>query len=136
LRQCRDRIDREGGGQREGLLAVTQVFARIRYDRPDWMEILGGEKMMMDMPYWRNLVEQTRRSERIQTTVEVLEGRFGTVPPRISAGLTEAKEDGALVRLTRLAVTCKSLEAFQAALDAELPKPVPPSTRRRKKAAE
>ncbi len=39
LQRCRDRIDREGGPQRAKLLAVTQVFARLHYDKPKWLNI-------------------------------------------------------------------------------------------------
>lgn len=34
LQRCRDRIDRDGGEQRENLLAVAQVFAQLHYDKP------------------------------------------------------------------------------------------------------
>jgi hypothetical protein len=38
LRRCRDRIDQDGGRQRDNLLAVATVFAQLHYDKPEWLD--------------------------------------------------------------------------------------------------
>ncbi len=35
LQRCRDRLEREGGKQKANLLAVTQVFAQLHFDKPE-----------------------------------------------------------------------------------------------------
>ena len=136
LRRCRDRIDRDGGRQRPNLLAVAQVFAKLHFDRPEWLDILGGRKAMIESPLIQELLEESQRTERVQAIIEILEGRFGAVPPNISAGLQQVIELEELRRLTRFAVICAGLQAFEAGLREALPKPPPASTRgkRRKKA--
>jgi hypothetical protein len=139
LQRCRDRIEREGGGQRANLLAVSQVFARLHYDRPELLNILGGSKAMIESPLIREIVDESRREERTRSILAFLEERFGAVPPTITAGLEQVKEMDRLARLTRRAAVCASLQAFEDSLREELPKPPPPSTRgkrRPKKAGE
>ncbi len=51
LQRCRDRIEREGGQQKDNLLAVTHVFARLHYNKPEWLNILGGSKMIIETPF-------------------------------------------------------------------------------------
>jgi predicted transposase YdaD len=139
LQRCRDRLEREGGSQKANLLAVAQVFAKLKFDRPDWLEILGGRKAMIESPLIQEIVEESERAGRLKATRDVLETRFGAVTPAVTAGLEQVKEEERLVRLTRHAVTCASLQAFEERLREELPAPAPASTRgkrRVRKAAE
>lgn len=137
LQRCRDRIDREGGPQRDNLLAVAQVFARLHYDQPRWLDILGGSKMIVETPFIQQLMAEERQAERVQATVDFLSGRFGAVTPTITAGLAQVKEAERLKRLTQKAATCASLQAFEEALKEELPGPKPASTRgKRRKPSE
>jgi len=129
LQRCRDRIEREGGAQRANLLAVAQVFARLHFDRPEWLAILGGRKTMIESPLIQEIVEESKHTERRKATVDVLETRFGKVMQAITAGLEQVKEDAKLVRLTRQAAICLSLQAFEESLRKELPAPAPASTR-------
>jgi predicted transposase YdaD len=129
LQRCRDRLDREGGAQQANLLAVTQVFARLHFDKPEWLEILGGRKAMIESPLIQEIVEESERAGRIKATVEFLEARFGAVTPTVTAGLQQVKEEEKLARLTRHAAVCPSLQAFEDALRQELPAPAPTSTR-------
>ena len=50
LQRCRDRIDRDGGKHTANLLAVAQVFAKLHFDKPEWLDILGGRKMIIETP--------------------------------------------------------------------------------------
>jgi hypothetical protein len=129
-----DRIDRDGGAQRDNLLAVAQVFARLHFDKPEWLEILGGQKAMIESPLIQEIVQESQRTGRVKTIVRFLQARFGAVPPAILAGLEQVKADEKLELLTDQAATCGSLPAFEEALRKELPAPPPASTRGKRKA--
>jgi hypothetical protein len=129
LQRCRDRLEREGGAQRANLLAVAQVFARLHFDRPEWLEILGGRQAMIESPLIQEIVAESKLEERVGAILDVLRERFGAVTPAVTAGLEQVKEKEKLVRLTRHAVTCASLQQFEERLRAELPPPRPASTR-------
>lgn len=131
LRRCRERIDRDGGDQRANLLAVTQVYARMHFDQPRWLDILGGKKTMIESPLIRELEEEFKRAERVDAIVQFLGARFGPVPPGISAGLVEVKTKDGLGRLTTQAALCSTFQAFEDKLREELSSPPPASTRRK-----
>ena len=49
LRQCRERIVQQADlKERANLLAVTQVFSRLRFPSPRLLEILGGKNIMAE----------------------------------------------------------------------------------------
>jgi hypothetical protein len=129
LQRCRDRLEREGGRQKVNLLAVTQVFARLHFDRPEWLDILGGRQAMIGSPLIQEIVAESRRDRRIQSIRAVLETRFGAVTPTITAGLEQVKEEANLDQLLRHAVLCASVKAFEERLHEALPPPPPASTR-------
>jgi len=133
LQRCRDRIDREGGRQRANLLAVTQVFSKIKYDRPNWLDILGGSRAMIESPLIQEIVAESRRDQSVKSILRFLEKRFKIVRPTVSAGLQQVKDPERLDRLTDAAALCKDMAAFEEALQAELPAPQPASTRGRRK---
>jgi hypothetical protein len=128
LRRCRDRLEREAGAQKANLLAVTQVFARLHFDKPEWLEILGGRKAMIESPLIQEIVAESARAGRVKTLLGVLEARFGSVTPAVTAGLEQVKEEEQLARLTPQAALCPSLQAFEDSLRRELAAP-PASTR-------
>jgi hypothetical protein len=136
LQRCRDRIERDGGEQKANLLAVAQVFAQLHFNRPQWLDILGGSKAMIESPLIQDIVEKARQTEWAENTARTLRVRFEQVTPTITAGLEQVKQRENRERLTDAAVTCASLEAFEAALRQELPKPPPASTRRKPKPKE
>jgi hypothetical protein len=123
LRRCRDRLDREGGAHRANLLAVTQVFARLHFDKLKWLEILGGRQAMIESPLIQEIVSESRRATRVEDLLEFLTARFGTVTPTVSAGLAEVKENEKLVRLMRTAAICRDLQSFEEGLREELSEP-------------
>jgi hypothetical protein len=130
LRRCRDRIDRDGGAQRANLLAVAQVFAQLHFGKPEWLDILGGSKAMIESPLIQSIVQESKRTGQVELIVDTLKDKFGPVGATIEAGLPLVKDAG-LRRLIVQAVTCASLQAFEEALREELPKPPPASTRRK-----
>jgi hypothetical protein len=129
LQRCRDRLDREGGAQKANLLAVTQVYARLHFDRPQWLEILGGRKAMIESPLIQEIVEESKQAARVEGILDILQGKFGPVEPRVSAGLAQVKEKERLKRLLLQAATCANLQVFEEALQNELPAQPPPSSR-------
>ncbi len=129
LQRCRDRIEREGGQHKANLLAVSQVFARLHFDKPEWLNILGGSKAVIESPLIQEIVEESRRAAHVKAIVNFLQGRFGAVGPEVATGLAQLKEEERLLRLGSSAATCLSLQAFEDALRQELPAQPPPSTR-------
>ena len=139
LQRARDRIDREGGKQRENLLAVSQVFAQVHFDKPEWLDILGGSRIMIESPLIQKIVDTSNHAYGVRIALSILGNRFGAVTPTITAGLEQVKDLNRLVRLTDQAAACPSLQAFEDSVREELPKPPPASTRgkrRPKKAGE
>jgi hypothetical protein len=129
LQRCRNRIEREGGSQADNMLAVAQVFARLKFDKPEWLQILGGKKAMIESPLIQEIVAESARAERVKAICRFLEARFGAVTPTIAAGLEQVQQPEPLDRLTAQAALCPSLSAFEEALRQELPAPPPTSTR-------
>ncbi len=129
LQRCRDRIERDSGAQRANLLAVAQVFARLHLDRPEWLDILGGTKAMIESPLIQEIVEESRREGRVEAILDILQGKFGPVGPTITAGLAQVKETEKLRGLSLHSATCATLEDFEQRLLTELPQPAPVSTR-------
>jgi hypothetical protein len=129
LQRCRDRIEREGGAQQGNLLAVAQVFATLHFDKPDWLEILGGRKAMIESPLIQDIVEEFKQAGHVKMVLHILQQRFGPAGPNITAGLAQVKEEEKLLRLAVRAGNCASLEDFEQHLREELPQPAPASTR-------
>jgi hypothetical protein len=129
LQRCRDRIEREGGAQVENLLAVAQVYARLHFDKPEWLGILGGRKMLIEFPIIQEIGAEFARAARVKTILLVLSARFGEVSSTVAAGLEQVKDEEGLTRLTGHAATCTNLQNFEDSLHKELPAPPPASTR-------
>ena len=125
LQRCRDRLEREGGKQRANLLAVAQVFARLHFDKPAWLEILGGRKAMIESPLIQEIVAEADRAGQVKVIVRVLRRRFGELTPTVTAGLEQVKEEERLARLADHAAIYPSLQAFADALGQELAAPPP-----------
>jgi hypothetical protein len=57
IRQCRDRIDRDApANEHANLLAVTQILAKLRYNDPRLLTILGGTRAMNESEVVRELL--------------------------------------------------------------------------------
>jgi hypothetical protein len=129
LQRCRDRLEREGGSQKANLLAVTQVFAKLKFDKPEWLEILGGRKAMNESPLIQEIVEESELRATVNAIVKVLTARLAAPSDSVTAGLAQVKQAEKLDRLLRQAATSSSLQAFEERLREELPAPAPRSTR-------
>jgi hypothetical protein len=133
LQRCRDRVEREGGAERANLLAVTQVFASLLFNRPELLDILGGRRAMDEFPLIKKIRAESGQEMRRKDILVLLEDRFGTVTPAVTAGLARVQEEEKLLRLLRQTGKCPSLEAFEVSLREELPAPPAPSTRTRRR---
>jgi hypothetical protein len=93
---------------------------------------------MIESPLIQSIVEQSERIGQVKLIVGTLQDKFGPSGPAIEAGLAQVKDAAGLRRLNVHAVTCASLQAFEEALNKELPRQPPPSSRskRRDKKAE
>ena len=96
IERCRDLIDeRAPPGEKANLLAVTQVLAFLRYNSLELLKLLGGKKVMLEVPFMDEillekygilLAEKTREAAREavrethQDIATFLEARFGDVP--------------------------------------------------------
>ena len=136
LQRCRDRIDAEGGDKRESLLTVSQVFARLRFDTPDLLAILGGKKVLRNTPLIQELEAEFKQEGVAQATLSMLHRRFGAPGADIEAGLALVKTQEGQFDLNFHAGTCKTLSAFEEELRRHLPKPRPASTRGKRKKGE
>ncbi len=85
--------------------------------------------MIIETPLIQEIVEDSKREDRVSLIIQVLQEKFGPVGPNISAGLAQVKEMEKLPRLLLHAATCKSLQDFEQRLRAELPPPAPKTTR-------
>lgn len=113
IQQCRDRIDQQAPPENHAnLLAVTQVMTRFRYNDPQVLSLLGGSRAMIESPLIQELLAQKTH----QDIVDVLESRFGAVPPELTLALRTTMDETRLRELNRFAAVCPDLVAFQAQL--------------------
>ena len=122
---CRDAIDqRAPPGERENLLAVVQVLARLRYNDPAVFAILGGKKIMIESPLIDEIVSEAvaeaESKAELKTShkliIEVLKARFGDVPTELEDRIRSVLDKDALMQMTRNAAACSDLQAFQKSL--------------------
>jgi hypothetical protein len=121
LRQCREVIDRRATeGDRSTLLAVTQVFTRLRYNDPGLLEILGGRRAMIESPLLEELKAEwgaeARAEGRARDIVTILEDRFGDVPEEVRAAVQATRDEARLDTLLLAAVHCPDVAAFRTRL--------------------
>jgi len=113
LRECRDRIDRDGPpDEQENLLAVTQVLARLRYNDERLFQLFGGRKAMIESPVLQELKAEWTHEATRRAIVNILETRFGTAARAMEADLKAVEEDK-LDDILKIVVTCRSLASFR-----------------------
>ena len=114
LEQCRRRIDQQAlPNERDNLLAVSQVLARLRYNDPKLLSILGGKQVMIESPLIKEIVEETEQKAKQEAILEVLQTRFGSVPEAMAERLCAVGGEKKLKALLKHAVRCTDLEAFR-----------------------
>jgi hypothetical protein len=109
LRQCRDCIDRDAPtDEQENLMAVTPVFATLRYNDERLFQLFGGRKAMIESPVIQEILADRQRED----ILKVLETRFGT-PARSLEAEVSTIEFEKLDEVLKLAVTCRTLASFR-----------------------
>ncbi len=110
LRTCKAKIDAGAvAKEHDNLLAVTQVFASLRFDRLLLQSVFGGSVDMTEFP----LIVELRAKVRQESIQDVLEERFDVIPEDILRGLESITKDKHLRELTKFASACKSIDAFR-----------------------
>jgi hypothetical protein len=113
LRECRDRIYREASAdERENLLAVTQLLARLRYNDSRLFELFGGRQAMIESPVFQELKAEWTRETMCKDVVRFLTARFGAEAHQLETELNSVDDDH-LSNLVELAATCPDLESFR-----------------------
>ena len=76
IERCRDLID-EGAppGEKANLLAVTQVLAFLRYNSLELLKLLGGKKVMLEVPFMDEIVLEKYGILLAETTREAVHQR-------------------------------------------------------------
>ena len=111
LEQCREVIEAAAPEQeRADLLAVTQLLARLRYNDPRLLELLGGRAAMIESPLLDELVAEARTADLLR----YLHGRFGPLPEELQAAVRSVEDSRRLDDLITAAAECDSLDAFRA----------------------
>ena len=124
LRECRARIDAQAPpGERENMLAVTQVLARLRYNDPGILALFGGRQSMIESPLIQELesefTSKATHNAMHKSILVVLEARFGPVSEDIRTAVQRVQDESALVALTQLAARCPDLDEFRRGLSAD-----------------
>jgi hypothetical protein len=111
--QCRDRIEREArADEQENLMAITQVFARLRYNDDRLFQLFGGRRAMIESPVIQEIIADSKREAAREYILKVLETRFGPSANALEAEVS-AVEPAKLDNLLTVAVTCRSLASFR-----------------------
>lgn len=94
------------------MLAVTQVLTELRFPVPDLLNLLGGQKPMIESPLLQRII-----AEKIQELIlDALKDRFHTAPADVTRHLREILDEKKLRKLNRIANKCPDLDAFREAL--------------------
>lgn len=138
FKRCREEIDRAASPDERGnLLAVTQVLARLKFNDPSLLKILGGRKLMIESPLIEEVFQEVygerlekEVQERVQRELQervlnrsrtdllrVLRGRFGEAPQDVVDRIQTLSEER-LDELLEFVGACPSLEAFRERLQA------------------
>ena len=112
---------------RNGLIAVTDIFVGLAFPGRSFFELMRGSPMFdkvietayNESPAFRRTVEgvYTRQSIR-RSILTALTARFGAAPAECEAGLDAVSDEARLYELVRLAATCPDVHTFMAALTA------------------
>jgi hypothetical protein len=113
LERCAEKIEREAHPkEQDDLLVVSRVLAELRFPDPDLLGLLGGQQTMIESP----MLQRIRAENSQETLLEVLKGRFGTVPRDVTKLLRTILDEKKLKKLARLAGNCPDMEGFREAL--------------------
>jgi hypothetical protein len=128
LRQCREIIDQNASPEEhDGLITVTEVFTRLRYNDPNLPPILGRKSVMID-PFELGvslLIRDSIAENGQKHILRFLTIRFGPVPPELEAEVRSIRDETVLDAGVELAASCTDFDQFGAELRA-IPRPPEP----------
>ncbi len=114
LRECRDRIDRlVPPDERGNFLAVTEMLARLRYNRESIEAIFGRSGVMIESPWLKEIVEEHGAEMQRKNIAETLSARFESFPAEVKAEVLTVTDLERLNDLFRWALRCPNLDAFR-----------------------
>jgi predicted transposase YdaD len=117
IEQCRERIDAQATPEEKpNLLAVTQVMARLRYNDPGLLTLLGGSRVMIESPLIQEMMSTAEAIGMQKAILEGLESRIGTVPADVAAAIRLITGEEKLREVSRLATVCPDFETLRAKL--------------------
>jgi hypothetical protein len=131
LQHCRDVIEaKTSGGERENLLSVTEILARLRFDRTLVRAIFRRGAEMIESPLLDELFAERDLKTRQAVILESLEARFGgPVPVDVSAAVRVIPDEERLKKLLPFVYSCATLDDFRRALALpQTPAPTDPTT--------
>jgi hypothetical protein len=103
--------------EKENLLAVTRILARLRYNADEAKVLFGGDRPMIESPLIQEIVEEAmakgEAKAKHQAIIDVLESRFDAIPGEVKIRLQAIQDLKKLDDLIRLAARCGDLAAFQ-----------------------
>ena len=118
VRRCRERIEQvPAPSDRERLLVVTGILARLAFTDRTLLDLLGGTELMIDSPLLEGIREEIRLWTIRDLILENLALRFGEVPEDRLRPLRTIGDERRMRALSRLAMTCPTLEAFVEAVN-------------------
>jgi hypothetical protein len=113
LERCREKIEHEAHPKDQPTLkAVAQVLAQLKFPDPDLWSLLGGKAVMIESP----LIQELQAEAIHATILELLKGRFGSVPREVRKLLRAVLDEKKLKKLAGLAAKCPDMTAFHEAL--------------------
>jgi hypothetical protein len=116
-RRCRESIETNSpAGEKENLIAVVQVLARLRYNEDSVFAALGGKKLMIESPLIQEIVAEAVAEAMHKSILGLLQRRFGATPSDIEVALRAVLDEDRLAELNATAGTCLDLDAFRKAL--------------------
>lgn len=129
LRRCIDVIDRNSqADDHDRLMAVTEVFTRLRYNDSGLVSILKRGSKMIEEAYELGkalLIRDAIARKGQKDVFRVLRARFGSVTPEIEAEVKTIRDESVLDTAIDLAASSPDIGTFAAELRA-VPRPPEP----------
>jgi hypothetical protein len=129
LRRCREVIDQHSQAEdHDRLIAVTEVFTRLRYKDSDLLSILGRNTEMIEAAYEfakSLLIRDITAATSQRDILRFLRARFGPVPAELEAEVKAIRDESVLDAAIELAASSPDMEHFAAELRA-IPRPPEP----------
>jgi hypothetical protein len=110
LEECRERIEKDAQDtERTDLLAVSQVFTRLKFPQPELLDLLGGREVMIESP----LLQEMKAEVLQEAVLNLLKDHHGKVPRDVRRLLAETLDEKKLQKLIVQAGRAQSMEAFK-----------------------